>query len=453
MKLRITLFASVFWSVGSAQLWAQPQDPYPSTYKPGPAKTTAIVGATILPAAGPQIENGTLILDGGKIVQIGRDLPVPQGAEVIDAAGKWVTPGIIDIHSHLGVFSSPGVPAMRNGNEKTAKNTAEVWAEHSIWPQDPGFEKALQGGVTTLAILPGSANLFGGRTVTVKNVPSVSVQGMKFPGATYGAKMACGENPIFYAARGNDPFTRMGNMAGFRSAFIEAQAYLEKRQANGNKPGFKPDLKLETLAGILSGEVAAHIHCYRADEMMQLIDLSKEFGFKIAAFHHATEAYKIADTLAREGIAIATWADRWGFKLEAYDAVPMNVASLQWAGVHTMLHSDSATIIQRLNIEAAMAMASARRANRNTVPEITREEAIRWITLNPAITLGIADKTGSLEPGKMADVVVWSHDPFSVYAIAEKVFIDGSLRLDRQHPHSQPESDFLLGQPVTETTP
>lgn len=453
MKLHIALFASVFWSVGSAQLWAQPQNPYPSTYKPGPAKTTVIVGATILPAAGPQIENGTLILDGRKIVQIGRELPVPQGAEVIDATGKWVTPGIIDIHSHLGVFSSPGVPSMRNGNEKTAKNTAEVWAEHSIWPQDPGFEKALQGGVTTLAILPGSANLFGGRTVTIKNVPSVSVQGMKFPGAAYGAKMACGENPIFYAARGSDPFTRMGNMAGFRSAFIEAQAYLEKRQANGNKPGFKPDLKLETLAGILSGEVAAHIHCYRADEMMQLIDLSKEFGFKIAAFHHATEAYKIADTLAREGIAVATWADRWGFKLEAYDAVPMNVASLQWAGVHTMLHSDSATIIQRLNIEAAMAMASARRANRDTAPEITREEAIRWITLNPAITLGIADKTGSLEPGKMADVVVWSHEPFSVYAIAEKVFIDGSLRLDRQHPNSQPESDFLLGQPVTEANP
>lgn len=431
-------------TVAGSSIAAQPASPYPSTYQPAAAPTTAIVGATILSANGPQIDNGTIILQHGKITQIGQNLALPADALVIDGAGKWVTPGIIDIHSHLGVFSSPSVPSMRNGNEKTAKNTAEVWAEHSIWPQDPGFAKALQGGVTTLAILPGSANLFGGRTVTIKNVPSVSVQGMKFPDAPYGAKMACGENPIFYAARGNDPFTRMGNMAGFRSAFIDAQAYLEKRQSGTQKT----DLRLETLAGILSGDIDVHIHCYRADEMMQLIDLSKEFGFKIKAFHHATEAYKIADVLAKEDIAIATWADRWGFKLEAYDAVPLNVASLQWAGVHTMLHSDSATLIQRLNIEAAMAMASARRANRT----ISREEAIKWITINPAQTLGVAERTGSLESGKMADVVLWSTDPFSVYAVAEKVFIDGVLLHDKTQPAKQPTSDFLLGQPVTEAT-
>lgn len=449
MNLRILMFTSLNLVAGIAHATSLPAQPYPSTYKPAPAPTTAIIGATILSAAGPQIENGTLIIENGKILQVGINLNIPAGAEIIDAKGKWLAPGIIDIHSHLGVFPSPGVPSMRNGNEKTAKNTAEVWAEHSIWPQDPGFEKARQAGVTTLAILPGSANLFGGRTVTIKNVPSVSVQGMKFPDASYGAKMACGENPITYAARGKEPFTRMGNMAGFRSAFIEAQGYLEKMQSATNKTAQKPDLKLETLAGILSGKIAAHIHCYRADEMMQLIDLSKEFGFKIAAFHHATEAYKIADVLAKEGIAIATWADRWGFKLEAYDAVPLNVAALQWAGVHTMLHSDSATIIQRLNIEAAMAMASARRANKT----ISREEAIRWITLNPAITLGIADKTGSLEAGKMADLVLWSHDPFSVYAKAEKVFIDGVLLVDRDKAATNPDSDFLLGQPVQDVTP
>lgn len=449
MNLRILIFTLLNLVAGVAHATFLPAQPYPSTYKPTPAPTTAIIGATILSAAGPLIENGTLIIENGKILQVGTNLNIPAGAEIIDAKGKWLAPGIIDIHSHLGVFPSPGVPSMRNGNEKTAKNTAEVWAEHSIWPQDPGFEKARQAGVTTLAILPGSANLFGGRTVTIKNVPSVSVQGMKFPDAPYGAKMACGENPITYAARGKEPFTRMGNMAGFRSAFIEAQGYLEKMQSATNKTAQKPDLKLETLAGILSGKIAAHIHCYRADEMMQLIDLSKEFGFKIAAFHHATEAYKIADVLAKEGIAIATWADRWGFKLEAYDAVPLNVAALQWAGVHTMLHSDSATIIQRLNIEAAMAMASARRVNKT----ISREEAIRWITLNPAITLGIADKTGSLEVGKMADLVLWSHDPFSVYAKAEKVFIDGVLLVDRDKPATNPDSDFLLGQPVQDVTP
>lgn len=427
-------------------LHAKTDGPYPTTYQPAAAPTTAIVGATLLSAAGPQLDNSVVILQDGKIQALGQDLPIPANAIVIDGKGKWLTPGIIDIHSHLGVFSSPGVPSMRDGNEKTAKNTAEVWAEHSIWPQDPGFEQARKGGVTTIAILPGSANLFGGRSVTIKNVPSVSVQGMKFPAAPYGAKMACGENPINYAARGNDPFTRMGNMAGFRSAFLDAQAYLERRNASGNSSNFKPDLKLETLAGILNGEIDAHIHCYRADEMLQMIDLAKEFGFKIKAFHHATEAYKIADILAREQIGIATWADRWGFKLEAYDSVPLNVAAIEWAGVHTMLHSDSATLIQRLNIEAAMAMASAKRVNKT----ISREEAIRWITLNPAISLGIADRTGSLEPGKMADLVLWSTDPFSVYAVAEKVYIDGVLLIDRAQPATTPESDFLLGQPVLE---
>ncbi|PKM18570.1 MAG: amidohydrolase [Gammaproteobacteria bacterium HGW-Gammaproteobacteria-15] len=430
----------------SGAVQAQPEAPYPSTYKPASSPTTAIVGATILTAAGPQLNGGTVILQNGKILQVGENIAIPADAVVIDGKGKWVTPGIIDIHSHLGVFSSPGVPSMRNGNEKTAKNTAEVWAEHSIWPQDPGFEQARRGGVTTLAILPGSANLFGGRSVTIKNVPAVSVQAMKFPAARYGAKMACGENPITYAARGNDPFTRMGNMAGFRSAFIDAQAYLERRNTTKDRSAFKVDLKLETLAGILAGEIDTHIHCYRADEMMQMIDLSKEFGFNITAFHHATEAYKIADILAKENIAIATWADRWGFKLEAYDAVPLNVAALEWAGVHTMLHSDSATLIQRLNIEAAMAIASAKRVNKT----ISREEAIRWITLNPAVSMAIADRTGSLEPGKMADVVVWSADPFSVYAVAEKVYIDGVLLVDRTQAATAPESDFLLGQPALE---
>jgi imidazolonepropionase-like amidohydrolase len=420
---------------------AQTNAPYPSTYSPAPSPPMAIVGATVLTAEGPVINQATVFFRDGKIAAIGQGIELPADTQLIDGTGKWVTPGIIDIHSHLGVFSSPGVPSMRNGNEKTGKNTAEVWAEHSLWPQDPGFEMARRGGVTTLAILPGSANLFGGRSVTVKNVPSISVQGMKFPDAPYGAKMACGENPIFYAARGNDPFTRMGNMAGFRSAFIDAQAYLEKKKKGESQ---KTDLRLETLAGILSGEITTHIHCYRADEMMQMIDLSKEFGFKIGTFHHASEAYKIAGVLAEEGIAVATWADRWGFKLEAYDGVPLNVAALEWAGVHTMLHSDSAVLVQRLNLEAAMARSSAARVG----GEISAEVAIRWITLNPAESLGIADRTGSLAPGKMADLVLWSTDPFSVYAVAEKVFIDGVNVMDRDAPADEPDSDFLLGQPV-----
>jgi imidazolonepropionase-like amidohydrolase len=434
----------VFAAAASFEASAQVENAYPSTYAPPAAPATAIVGATILTAAGPRIENGTIILSDGKVSEVGRGLPIPDGATVIDGTGKWVTPGIIDLHSHLGVFSSPGVPSMRNGNEKTGKNTAEVWAEHSIWPQDPGFETARAGGVTTLAVLPGSANLFGGRSVTVKNVPSVTVQGMKFPGAPYGAKMACGENPIFYAARGNDPFTRMGNMAGFRSAFIDAQAYAEKMK-KGVEPGQR-NLKNETLAGILNGEIAAHIHCYRADEMAQMIDLSKEFGFKIAAFHHASEAYKIADLLAAENIGAATWGDHWGFKLEAYDGVSANVGALEAAGANAIVHSDSSSLVQRLNVEAAIALAAARRTGLN----ISREDAIRWITANPAKTLGIIERTGTLEAGKMADVVLWSGDPFSIYSLAEKVFIDGAPVFERSDEDREEASDFLLGQPTRE---
>lgn len=445
MIVRACLLGVSMAIAGWSQAAATPEGPYPSTYTVHPAPPTAIVGTSVLTAEGPVLEKATVLFSNGKVVEIGHGIELPPGTRIIDGTGKWVTPGIIDIHSHLGVFSSPGVPSMRNGNEKTGKNTAEVWAEHSIWPQDPGFEMARRGGVTTLAILPGSANLFGGRSVTIKNVPSVSVQGMKFPDAPYGAKMACGENPIVYAARGNDPFTRMGNMAGFRAGFIDAQAYLEKKKKGETQ---KLDHRLETLAGILSGDITTHIHCYRADEMMQMIDLSKEFGFRIGAFHHATEAYKIADVLAQEGIGIATWADRWGFKLEAYDAVPLNVAALEWAGVHTMLHSDSAVLVQRLNLEAAMAMASAQRVGE----DISREDAIRWITLNPAMTLGIADRTGSLAPGKMADLVLWSADPFSVYAVAEKVFIDGVMVVNRGDSATEPDSDFLLGQPVMGAT-
>ncbi|GGF73923.1 amidohydrolase [Alteromonas lipolytica] len=440
IKPLLALMASLF-SFGAAS--AEAEAPYPSTYKPKLSQDVAIVGATIMPAEGDEIPNGTLIIRNGKIAKIGSRVRIPKGIKIIDAKGQWVTPGIIDIHSHLGAFSSPGMPSMRNGNEKTEKNTAEVWVEHSVWPQDPGFQRAREGGVTTLNILPGSANLFGGRSVILKNVPSATVQGMKMPDTAYGVKMACGENPINYAAKDKDPFTRMGNMKGFRNAFIDGQNYLEKKR-NGD---VKTDLELETIAGILTGEISVHLHCYRADEMAMMIDLSHEFGFKIGTMHHATQAYKITELLAKDGIGVATWPDRWGFKMEAYDGVPMNAAATEWAGVLTMIHSDSSVLGQRLNVEAAKGMAQAKRA---TTP-ITREQALRWITLNPAKTLKIDDRTGSLLPGKNADVVIWSHDPFSIYAKANKVFIDGVLVVDRDAPHST-TSDFLTGQAISETS-
>ncbi|MEX6634518.1 amidohydrolase [Hyphococcus lacteus] len=432
--------------------FAQSDGLYPSTYVAKESPTTAIINATILTAAGPRIDGGTIILSGGKITAIGKDVSVPQNANVIDANGRWITPGIIDAHSHLGVFPSPSLPSNRDGNEKTGNNTAEVWAEHAIWPQDPAFDAARDGGVTSLVVLPGSTNLFGGRSVTLKNVPAVSVQAMKFPDAPQGLKMACGENPVrLYGSKARTPFTRMGNIAGFREHWQKAKAYQQKRlkhrtavRAGSAKPdAFTVDLQLETLADVLDGKIIPHIHCYRADEMTQMVDVSKEFGFNIGAFHHAVEAYKIADMLAKENIGVATWANRWGFKFEAYDAIDANAAILEKAGVNTILHSDSAKLIQRLNVEAALGMASARRSGLN----FDRETAIKWITANPAKLLDIIDETGTLEVGKMADVVLWSADPFSVYARADQVYIDGVLMVDRATNEYQNHSDFELGQP------
>ncbi len=368
-------------------------------------------------------------------------------AQRVDGTGKWVTPGIIDVHSHLGVYPSPGASAHSDGNEMTQPVTADVWAEHSVWPQDPGFLTALAGGVTSLQVLPGSANLIGGRGVTLKNVPSTTMQGMKFPGAPYGLKIACGENPKRVYGQKGGPATRMGNVAGYRKAFIDAQDYLRKQKSQDGKdskePG-KPDLEMESLAGAIKGEVLVHNHCYRADEMAVMLDLAKEFGFKIAAFHHGVEAYKLADRLAAEGVCGALWADWWGFKMEAFDGIQENIALVDRpAGSCAIVHSDSDEGIQRLNQEAAKVIANARRAGMGEIPP---ERAIRWLTSNAAKALGILDQTGTLEAGKMADVVVWNRNPFSSYAQAEQVYVDGARVYDRNDPARQPKSDFMLGQ-------
>jgi len=421
------------------------EDPFPSTYAPYPGVPTAIRGATAFDGEGGRIDNATVILAGGTVQAVGGpELPIPAGAQVIDGTGKFVTPGIIDVHSHLGDYPSPGVDANSDGNEATSPVRPEVWAEHSVWPQDPGFSRALMnGGITALQVLPGSANLFGGRSVTLKNVPARTVQGMKFPGAPYGLKMACGENPKrVYQNRG--PSTRMGNMAGYRAAFIQAEQYRQRwdkwlKDRKGDPPA--RDLKLETLAGVLRGEIYVQNHCYRADEMAQMMDLAREFGFTIRSFHHGIEAYKIADLLAQAGTAASVWSDWGGFKMEAYDQVPENLALLTQAGAKAVLHTDSPDGIQRMNQDMAKAYYAGLRAG----IRLTREDAIRWITINPAWALGIDGVTGSLEPGKAADVVLWSGDPFSVYSKAEKVWNEGWLAFDRSDPSRQYKTDFNLG--------
>lgn len=417
--------------------------PFPSTYKAYPGVATAIRNVTIYDGEGGKIENGVVFISGGKISSVGGpDTVIPSGTTVIDGAGKFVTPGIIDIHSHLGDYPTPSVDAHSDGNEATSPTTPEVWAEHSVWPQDPGFSRALaNGGVTALQVLPGSANLMGGRSVVLKNVYARTVQGMKFPGAPYGMKMACGENPKrVYGSKGRMPSTRMGNIAVNRQTWIKAQDYKKKRDSGKE---YTRDLGLETLAGVLDGDISIQNHCYRADEMALVLDMAKEFGYKVSTFHHAVESYKIADLLRDNGVCSAVWADWWGFKMEAYDAIPENAAILHNTGACVVIHSDDENQIQRLNQEAAKAQADGRRMGIN----ISDAEVIKWLTYNPAKALGISDKTGSLKPGKMADLVLWNGNPLSVYTRPDKVWIDGALMFDASNPKTRPVSDFELGQP------
>ena len=426
-------------------------DAFPSTYKPMPSHPTAIVGAHVFTGTGQLIENGVVLVKDGKVEAVGQGLAVPAGYETVDGRGKWVTPGLIDAHSHLGVYASPSVWANSDGNELTNPVTAEVWAEHSVWPQDPGFNTARIGGVTSLLILPGSGNLIGGRGVVLRNIPARTVQDMKFPGAPYALKMACGENPKrVYGSKGRAPSTRMGNVAGYRAAWINAADYQRRwdeyraKVAKGERADPpKRDLGLDTLSAVLRGEILVENHCYRADEMAQMIDISKEFGYHIAAFHHAVEAYKIADLLADNHICVATWANWWGGKMEMLDGIEANAALVDAAkGGCAIIKSDDPDLIQRLNQEAAEALAAGRAAGL----QISEAEAIKWITSNPAKAIGVDKQTGSLEPGKRADLVIWDHDPFSIYARTDRVYLDGAIAYDRHDPRYQPRSDFDLGQ-------
>ncbi|WP_296046966.1 amidohydrolase [uncultured Alteromonas sp.] len=425
------------------------KNPFPSQYTPLPGAPTVITGVTILDGIGNKIDNGMVYFADGKIAAVGESLDIPAGATVIDGTGKWVTPGIIDVHSHLGVYPNPSTHSHSDGNEMVKPVTANVWAEHSVWPQDPGFGRALAGGVTALQILPGSANLFGGRSVVLKNVPDRTMQEMKFPDAPYGLKMACGENPKRVYGKKGGPSTRMGNVAGYRQAWADAENYRRAWEryeadydAGKNPTPPKRDLNLDTLMGVLKDEIRVHMHCYRADEMAVMMDVMKEFGYQIYSFQHGVEAYKIGDLLAENNVCSAMWADWWGFKMEAYDGIRENIPMVHEAGACAIVHSDSDLGIQRLNQEAAKAWSDGRRAG----IDISQQEAWIWLSANPAKSLGIFDETGSLEVGKNADLVLWSANPFSTYARADKVYIDGGLAFDLSDPATWPVADFELGQ-------
>jgi len=417
-------------------------DAWESSYAPLPASPTLIRNATIMTAAGTTLEDADLLLRDRKIDTIGTNLRAPDGAEVVDGTDKYVTPGLIDSHSHLGVSATPEVGPHYDNNE-VGMATPELWMEHGVWPQGPGFSRALAGGTTTALLLPGSGDLIEGRGFTAKLVPGRTPQDMKFPDAPPTLKMACGENP---KGGSGYPTTRMGNATGLRSTFNAALNYHETWNEWLDDPSGEPperDLAKEALAQVLRGEMLVQFHCYRADDMATMMEVAQEFDFDIRGFHHGVEAYKIRDLLAEADISVSMWSDWWGFKMEAFDGIPENIPLVSEAGARAIVHSDDDLNIQRLNHEAAKAM----RAGREAGLDISRNEALRWITANPAWALGIQDRVGTLEPEKNADVVLWSGDPFSVYSKAERVWVDGALVYDRSDPSIQPRSDFELGGP------
>lgn len=386
------------------------------------AADLAIVHATVLPVSGPPIEDGTVLVTGGRIEAVGAGLPVPEGTPtVVDATGKWLTPGMIDVHSHMGVYPWPSGEAHGDGNEMTAPTTPRVWAGDSVRVGDPAFARARAGGVTTVQILPGSANLIGGESAVLKLRPSRTLAGMRFDGAPRGIKMACGENPKRVYKKDEDgPSTRMGNLAGMRAAFQGALDYRTARAKRG--PDRPPmDHGKEVLLDVLDGEVRVHVHCYRHDDIEGIYRVMDQYGIQVASFQHALEAYKVADLIADHGTAIATWPDWWGFKLEAYDGIPDNARLSHAAGVSVVIHSDSANTVQRLYTEAAKLLATG----------MTEADALETVTLAPARMLGIEARTGTIEVGKDADLALFTHHPLDVYTRVSRTWIDGELVFDR----------------------
>jgi imidazolonepropionase-like amidohydrolase len=426
------------------------------------APSIAITNVTIMTAAGDTIEGGSIVLKGGSIVDLGKSPSIPKDAKRIDGSGRFITPGIIDTHSHIGVYSSPGTDANSDGNEAVAPTTPHARARYGYWAQDPQITRARAGGVTTALILPGSANLIGGRGYTTIMRPGGVASDHSFPGAPTTLKMACGENPKRVYGQKGGPQTRMGLYAAFRAAFQKAAEYNvallkyerdyqdwtekksrgeagEKLEASAAPDKPARDLGLETLAAVLRGEVLVQVHCYRADDIKQLVEVSDEYGFDIRSFHHAIEAYKVRDLLVEHDISISTWTEWWGFKMEAMDGIQENAALMTDAGGRAIIHSDSALDIQHLNQEAAKGMYMGRAAG---IP-ITEDQALAWITANPAWALGIDSVTGTLEKGKRADVVLWSGHPFSVYSLPDTVIQGGEIAYERSV--GRMPTDFELG--------
>jgi imidazolonepropionase-like amidohydrolase len=392
------------------------------------AEVTLIKSGTILTATKGTIENGDVLIRDGKITEVGQGLTAPEGAKVIDATGLYVMPGIIDCHSHIAVAGSV--------NEGSVSVSSMVNIADVLNPEDIEIYRDLAGGVTTANILHGSANAIGGQTIVIKLRWGKLAKDLPFEGALPGIKFALGENPkrsgfSIPGASPRYPSTRMGVMDVYREAFSEALDYRKawdeynRKKAAGEANLIPPrrDLKLEPLLEVLDGKRLVHIHCYRNDEILQMIRVAEEFHFKIATFQHVLEGYKVADEIAQSGAGASTFSDWWAYKVEAYDAIPYNSALMTERGIVVSVNSDSAEEARHLNQEAAKSMKWG---------GLSHDEALKLVTINPAIQLHIADRVGSIEPGKDADLAIYNKDPLSVYAVPQKVLIDGQVYFDRQ---------------------
>lgn len=394
-----------------------------------PAQETLIRNATVLTITRGKLSNADILMRNGKIAAVGRNLTAAANARVIDATDKYVMPGIIDCHSHSMLDTI---------NEGSLSVTSMVRTRDVLNPNDVDLYRALAGGVTTLNLLHGSANAIGGLNTVVKIRFGRPVEEFPFPGAMPGIKFALGENPKrtnFQPQPGQPrryPATRMGVEEVIRDAFARARDYkknwdeyraaVARREKNLIAP--RRDLQLEPLVEVMEGKRYVHAHCYRADEILMLINIANEFGFKIKTFQHTLEGYKVAKEIAQHGAGASIFADNWAYKIEAYDAIPYNAAIMTRAGVSVSMNSDSDERARRLNIEAAKAMRYG---------DLSEEETLKLITWNPAWQLGIQDRVGSIEIGKDADLAIWNGHPLSVYSRVDTTFVDGEIYFDRQH--------------------
>ncbi|HLW83086.1 MAG TPA: amidohydrolase [Candidatus Acidoferrales bacterium] len=390
------------------------------------AAITLIKNATVITITHGRIEHGSVLIRDGKIADVGANISAPPGAKVIDGSGMYVMPGIVDCHTHIAVDGDV--------NEGSLSVSSMVNIKDVLNPYDINIYHELAGGVVIGNVLHGSANPIGGQTIVIKMKYGSTPDELPFPGALPGIKFALGENvkhSNFGGPISRYPETRMGVEETIRDAFARAKQYQQawadynRRKAAGQQNLIPPrrDLQLEPLVEVLEGKRYIHCHSYVSDEILMLMRVAKEFGFKVRTFQHVLEGYKVADEMAAAGVGGSTFSDWWAYKMEAYEAIPYNMALMTDRGVIVSVNSDDPEEARHLNQEAAKSMKYG---------NLTENQALRLVTLNPAIQLGIDKYVGSIAQGKDADLVIYNHDPLSVYAVVQKTIIDGKVYFDRQ---------------------